>query len=467
MPTLAPLFAGLFALAIYLVTLAPDLTWAHQGTDGGELITAAVTLGVPHPPGYPTYVLLGKVISLIPLGKVAFRFNLLSALCIAAAAALVTAISYRRLTMRHTGTEIPDQGTAGRAALATGLTFAFMPLVWSQALIAEVYGLNLLLIAAFLWALLRKRPGWSAGLLLGLSVTAHLTSLLLLPLALYLTPWRRWLRLGAGMTLGLTPFLLLPLLGRGESPVVWGRPGTFRGWWWLVSGQLYRPNLFALPREQWLPRFLTWSRLFFAQFAWVGLALLPAALPSQRTSPKETTPLPLLATAGGYALYAFAYNTADAFVFFLPALLLLSILLAPALRRLNWLALLLPLALLMLNFSQVSLRRQQTVRALAEPALQRAPPQAILLTTGDQTTFTFWYLHHVEGQRPDLILVDSNLFAFDWYRQRLMHHHPALRRLARDDLASFRSANRGQRPVCSVALPLQANTLPSYNCHED
>lgn len=43
---------------VFLFSLAPGLTWAHQGADGGELVTAAVVNGVPHPPGYPLYMLL-------------------------------------------------------------------------------------------------------------------------------------------------------------------------------------------------------------------------------------------------------------------------------------------------------------------------------------------------------------------------------------------------------------------------
>ncbi|MBC7222995.1 MAG: DUF2723 domain-containing protein, partial [Anaerolineae bacterium] len=43
-------------LALYGVTAAPSLTWAHDSADGGELLAAAQTLGVAHPPGYPTYL---------------------------------------------------------------------------------------------------------------------------------------------------------------------------------------------------------------------------------------------------------------------------------------------------------------------------------------------------------------------------------------------------------------------------
>ena len=56
--------SGIIALGLYLLTIAPDLTWANASLDGVELVTASATLGIPHPPGYPTYVILGKAFSL-------------------------------------------------------------------------------------------------------------------------------------------------------------------------------------------------------------------------------------------------------------------------------------------------------------------------------------------------------------------------------------------------------------------
>lgn len=73
-------------LLIYYLTLAPDLTWAHGGGDGGDLIVAAYTLGVGHPPGYPAHTLIAHLFTLLPWGSVAFRVNLLSAIGAALAA---------------------------------------------------------------------------------------------------------------------------------------------------------------------------------------------------------------------------------------------------------------------------------------------------------------------------------------------------------------------------------------------
>src|SRR5688572_25632332 len=71
-------------LALYVTTLAPSTAmW-----DASEYITAAYTLGIPHPPGNPLFVLLGRVASLVPIGDVAYRINLLAAMSSAAAAGI-------------------------------------------------------------------------------------------------------------------------------------------------------------------------------------------------------------------------------------------------------------------------------------------------------------------------------------------------------------------------------------------
>lgn len=70
------LLVFLISFTVYLMTLAPTV---YVG-DSGELIAASYTLGIPHPPGYPLFTILGKIfITLIPIGSIAYRVNLLSA----------------------------------------------------------------------------------------------------------------------------------------------------------------------------------------------------------------------------------------------------------------------------------------------------------------------------------------------------------------------------------------------------
>lgn len=442
------LATALAALLIYSLTLAPGLTWANFSSDGGELITAAVTLGIPHPPGYPTYVLLGKLFSLLPIGSIAFRFNLFSAVATAGAAGFVTAAISKQFQHRHNW-----------AGFAAGLSLALAPLVWGQAIVTEVYGLNLLVLAAFLWALLGERPSLRTGLLLGLAMTTHLTSLFMLPLALGLTPRKKWLKLAAGMGLGLTPFLLLPWLARGNSPVIWGDPTTFSGWWWLVSGRIYQANLFSVAWPKVLDRAREWAILLARQFTWAGLPLVLFAFWPPHQDARRLR-WGLLGTAVLYIFYALNYNTNDAIVILLPAILLLSFLLAPGLQRLNRWSILLPAALLLLNYNSVSLRGDDIVGTIALALLREAPENAILLTPGDQTIFTLWYWQHVEAHRSDLALIDANLTAFDWYRQRLSQQYPDILGLEIDDLSGLQQLNNGKRPFCTAALgPNEKYTL--------
>ena len=70
-------------LTIYLLSMPRDLSWGAYGnaSDGGELITAVNYLGVPHPPGYPIYMLLLKIFtSIVPFGSLALKSNLFSVL---------------------------------------------------------------------------------------------------------------------------------------------------------------------------------------------------------------------------------------------------------------------------------------------------------------------------------------------------------------------------------------------------
>jgi hypothetical protein len=434
--------SGCLTLAVYLLTIAPDITWSNFSSDGGELITASVTLGIAHPPGYPTYTLLGKLFSLLPLGTIAYRFNLFSALAMAVAAAFSTATAFENLRADK---------TVWPAALAAGLAFAFSSLVWSQATVAEVYALNLAVLSIFLWSLLTKRSSLLTGFLLGLAITTHLTSLLMLPMGLALTPHDHRRRLTLGIIFGLLPLLALPLLGQLDSPVIWGEPATLKGWWWLVSGQLYSANL-SLPESSQaiLAHLSQWSAKILNQFTWIGWLFVIIGILSNQLGKHRTWWL--LFSVAMYAVFTVAYSTNDSILNFLPALLLLTLLLAVGLTGTSYWSLLLPLLFLVLNFQSQNIRHEQQLRPAVEIVMREIPENAILLTPGDQSIFSLWYFQHVEGRRPDLFLVDANMFAFDWYRERLALRYPQLKGLATDNVQSFQELNARYRPICDLTL---------------
>src|SRR5438874_5802702 len=146
----------LVALVVYSWTLAPTVTL----TDSGELILAAQGLGVAHPPGFPFWVLLAHLASLVPLGSVAMRINFSSALFAALACAVLTLVvaelmitaaylpTWKRAAQQRKKAEHSriDRLLGFAPALGAGLLMAFSRTLWSYATISEVYTLNALLI---------------------------------------------------------------------------------------------------------------------------------------------------------------------------------------------------------------------------------------------------------------------------------------------------------------------------------
>jgi hypothetical protein len=164
------------ALSVYAATLTPSLSYLSP--DGSELATIPYVLGLAHSPGYPLYTWLGFLFShLVPLGDVAYRINLMSAVMGALAAGGLYWILIRLLPEG-----IPPALRRG-AALLPALLLAFSRTFWAQSLIAEVYapnaaGIVLTLLALLHWDRTRRlRDFFLFALVFGLSLGLHLSDL--------------------------------------------------------------------------------------------------------------------------------------------------------------------------------------------------------------------------------------------------------------------------------------------------
>ncbi|MGM0574250.1 MAG: protein O-mannosyl-transferase family [Myxococcota bacterium] len=210
--------SALIAAGVWLVLLPfvhGDVSWY----DAGELGAAAATLGVGHPTGFPLLTLLGHGLSLLPLGGVAFRLALLSALSVAAATGLVHATAVR----------------AGARPLPAALGALFFPavfVVWLHGTLVEVYALNAAWIALLAWLLLRPEPAWRvAALVTGLGLGSHATFVLsaavLWPLTLARHgAWRRLPGLVGWGLWGALVVLYLPAAASRDPWINWGDPST-------------------------------------------------------------------------------------------------------------------------------------------------------------------------------------------------------------------------------------------------
>lgn len=254
--------AFLAPLALYSLTLAPTV----YNLDSAELTTAAATGGLTRATGYPLYLLTGRLWSLLPLGDVGFRMNLLSAVCGALTIALADRI-LRRL------------GVGPGAALAALGLLATAPFFWALSLIAEVYTLHTALMAAITLLLLRWRDHPSPlrlaqlALLGGLSMGHHLATALLVPgcaaFVLGTAPRRalapRALAAAvAGGLLGLSVYAYLPLRAMAEPAFnyagTYDAAGVFhpvdlrdpRNLWWLVTGRSFAGQMLGYTPAGWL-----------------------------------------------------------------------------------------------------------------------------------------------------------------------------------------------------------------------
>ena len=155
-----------FALAagVYLLTLEPTASF----WDCGEFIACSYKLLVPHPPGAPLFLLLGRLFSLLSFGdasKVAPLINALSALSSAFAVLFLfwsITLLARKLVLRDSdGPHQLAPPTQGQTLLILGaggvgaLAFAFSDSFWFNAEEAEVYALSALCTATVVWLMLK------------------------------------------------------------------------------------------------------------------------------------------------------------------------------------------------------------------------------------------------------------------------------------------------------------------------
>lgn len=189
---LAGLISFLVTFIGYVWTLAPSVTLE----DSGEFLTASHNLGVPHPPGYPIWTIVGWLWQwIIPFGNIGWRGNLMSAFFGAAATGLAALLISKsghvmseRVGFLH---KLADEKLVDliilASAVSASLMLAFSPVMWSQAVITEVYALNaffllVTLVLLYRWSFEPDRRWrlYLAAFIWGVGLTSHQTQVLLI-----------------------------------------------------------------------------------------------------------------------------------------------------------------------------------------------------------------------------------------------------------------------------------------------
>lgn len=463
--TLLAAGAGLLSLTLYVHTLVPGLLPG----DSGEFQTMAILLGHTHPTGYPVFLALAKLLTLLPIGEIAWRVNLFSAVTAALTVAGVYAAG--RLLTGHRA-----------VAVASALALAVSPTFWSQAVLAEVYtpgaAFLIWILVTLLWWDATNRPYalFTAGLLGGLSLGVHISVALLVPSVLVFVAVTLVARradvsirkslasaLGGGLA-GLALMFLIFLLLDWNSPTAsyfqsvvepsrsaWGLSAEqiddpfdrlLFGW----SARQFRSFMFADPiavmpvlaGRYWenLPSELAWPLIVLAGAGAVGLLVH-----------RPRVAVLLLVALTTQWLCTFNYDIWDLYVFFIPSYVLLAVLAAAGLGvvvdivvRLTWrwgdsrVWVDMALGILVLivavwpifqprldavrqgsaaftwnDFVQYPVspnRSSEDMQALLRLSLADAPANAIVFLDWDML-YPSYYVAHIELGRTDLMFVET------------------------------------------------------------
>ncbi|MBN2281389.1 MAG: DUF2723 domain-containing protein [Candidatus Marinimicrobia bacterium] len=173
------------SLVVYVMTVAPTVSF----WDCGEFIATSHTLGVPHPPGSPLFLLIGRFFSMLPIGSdIAYRVNLMSPLVSALSVMFLFLIIAQLLKKWETGNSRLNDLVVFGGAFVGAMTFAFTDSHWFNAVEAEVYAFSTFLTSIVVWLILKweeqsetkghERYILIIAYIMGLAIGIHLLNLL-------------------------------------------------------------------------------------------------------------------------------------------------------------------------------------------------------------------------------------------------------------------------------------------------
>lgn len=434
---LPPVIVGLIAFAAARAAMLPGLGF----WDTGELQVVAPVLGTGHATGFPVYTMLGWLASVLfqPFGDPAFRMNLFAGICLAVAAGVTVDLG---------------RALSGRLVMgvAAGLGLTFTISAWAIGTHAETHALHLALLAILLRLLVAWEDTRSDRVLIafavafGISAGNHSLTLLLIPafgvFILAVEPGiLRRTRLVATCLVALAITLVLVLAelplraGIFRAPLVYGRPDTWDGFWYIVFASQFQQDISA-PVVEAGSKVSNLIDRIATQFGVLALALPFGVLATivRRPNYALLSGIAVVITVG----FSMNYNNGDISRYYLGPILFawtwLAILgaaitdavlgvlssrrppvAAPTGRSTARAAvsiavaaaLLLPTALsLPARFRVVDRSDDRSAQQWVDRTLDRLLPGAVVVSWWSYST-PLWYAQHIDGRRPDITILDD------------------------------------------------------------
>lgn len=392
--------------------------------DNGELILAAYGLELAHPTGYPLFCVLGKIFtSLIPFGTIAWRINAMNAI-ISAAGIGILFLALSEVARKQ-------------IALFIALFFAVSPLFWDTAASAEVHGLSALLISLelllfLLWRRTRDRKLLCyLALTAGFAATNHMISMLIMPgllLGILLHDRRvirDWPVLLKSLVLFLLPlslYLYLPIRAEASRGSIWGDFYAAYGFWGHVTGRLFQSQMLTLMPVVVKKNSLAFLKTLIGCLPPYLIWILPAGFAALlgRRHGKLLWPLVTVITLN--IAYAMSYQIPDIEQYFIPTMLVLSVIAAAGLdyviERLRTVKMKtaaayalagIVLATGIVRLPTMNKHNAHYIMDFAQNIFETLDKDALFIACGDSAFNAMRYAIEIEGKRPDVIMLQRDI----------------------------------------------------------
>jgi len=469
----------IFSFFIYLKTLTPTVGY-H---DSGDMIVSAFLLGIPHPPGYPLFCLLGKLFTFIPISNIAYRLNMMSGLFGALTVMMVYFISLKVGSgkwgvgsRKETKNFLPliSHFLFIIPAVVAALMLCFARVFWQQAVIAEKYTLNALFTTILIFIILKWAEGWSMehgaqstelktqcsmlnaqrllylfSFTLGLAFTHHLQTIFLVPAGIYfvlITMGRNYKKILTTQfiiknfllfTLPLALYSYLPIRAKAQPLANWGDPSTFERFKEHITAEAYSGFFAMNTLFQNLIEHL--SKFFIDQVTILPLiiGLLGGVILFIK---RRHLAISLLIIVLADTIHSIRYTIPNIEDYYIPAFIILSIWIGQGIAGImevgtnKWkitpfiylLFFVLPFFPLLSHYEYNDRSKYYLPYDHCMNILGSLEENALLITKGDDDLFPIWYLQYIEKRRTDVAPFNMILFKNAWHIEQNKRQHPYL-----------------------------------------
>ena len=454
------ILVGVIIGGIYLYSQVKTI----YGGDAGDLVSAIATLGIPHPPGYPLYTILGIVaVRLVQYSTMAWRVGLVSSI-----PSLIFLFILFDTLVYLTHKKI--------LSLITVLTLAFTYPIWLYSVSAEVFALNNLFTIALIWSLLhlyidkKQKFLWLSAFFFGLGMSHHHIIILLIPAALYLLyqtrnklQVRHCMKIITYFLCGISPYLYVFISSKNGPEVNWMGLPDLSSFFTLFTRAGYGTfRIGEFTGFDPLSRILNvWALFDFAykDFRLAGILLAIIGIyQAWRKLKRIFWFLAIYFFTNVFFMFYASYPLFDNFLvatferFVQPLYIILSIFMAcgiwflidfisahfpkhtgkhklsRVLISMELIFFILPIGVFLINYPKISiLKNDFTAENFASDIIDFLPPNSVLALSTDTPLFDTQYLYYSQKKRPDIKLIHLSKLYTLFYQDTLKKFYPDLK----------------------------------------